>query len=146
MSGGTNQKNITLPKFYETALQQQIGQARDTAQIGYTPYYGPDVAAFSPMQEAAFQNTNDASAAFGMASADPTASYMPETTTMGGVTGYASQPLLDASMDAFRADRPGQASFIDSMTIDPVTGRPGSNSIQNQPVALEMSAAQKRGK
>ena len=146
MAGGTNQKNITLPKFYETALQQQIGQARDTAQIGYTPYYGPDVAAFSPMQEAAFQNTNDASAAFGMASADPTASYMPETTTMGGVTGYASQPLLDASMDAFRADRPGQASFIDSMTIDPVTGEAGSRTIENQPVALEMTAAQKRGK
>ena len=146
MAGGTNQKNITLPRFYETALQQQVGQARDTAQIGYTPYYGPDVAAFSPMQDAAIQNTNDAAAAFGMASANPTASYMPETTTMGGVTGYASQPLMEASMDAFSADRPGQASFIESMTIDPVTGAPGSRSLSNQPVALEMTAAQKRGK
>ena len=45
------------------------------------------------------------------------------------------------------ADRPGQASFIDSLTIDPVTGsKPGSRTIETQPVALEMTAAQKRGK
>ena len=25
MSGGTNQQKVTLPKFFETALQQQVG-------------------------------------------------------------------------------------------------------------------------
>ena len=99
MSGGTNQKNITLPRFYETALQQQIGQARDTAQVGYVPYYGPDVAAFlSNARGMHFKTRTTLPQLLVWLRRDPTASYMPETTTMGGVTGYASQPLMDASM------------------------------------------------
>ena len=56
--GGSKEQSVTLPKFYETALQQQIGMAGDVSQTGYVPYYGPEVAAFSPMQEAAMQGTD----------------------------------------------------------------------------------------
>ena len=48
--GGRSNTETTMPKFAETALQQGIGMATDMSALGYTPYYGPDVAAFSPQQ------------------------------------------------------------------------------------------------
>ena len=32
--------------------------ATDLSATGYVPYYGPDVAAFSPLQDASFQRTD----------------------------------------------------------------------------------------
>jgi hypothetical protein len=42
--------------------------------------------------------------------------------------------------------RPGQAQYLESFSIDPITGQPGSRSPRKQPVALEMQQASKRGK
>jgi len=146
MSGGTNQKNVTLPKFFERALQQQVGVARDAAQTGYVPYYGPDVAAFSPMQDAAMQGTNMMADAFGMPSGTGQ-NYMPQAQEFeGGVMGYSSAPLFEASVDQLRENRPGQAKRIEGFAVDPVTGRVGRYAPSRQPVKLEMSKAAKRGK
>jgi hypothetical protein len=91
------------------------------------PYYGPDVAAFSPAQQAAFQNTAGAAGAFGLAS--PTDPYggMGAPTDFGGVQGYSSAPLYQQSVDALAANRPGQKQYIDSFFIDPTTSAAGAN-------------------
>lgn len=144
--GGSKDQKITLPKFYETALQQQIGMAGDASQTGYVPYYGPEVAAFSPMQQAAFQGTDQMASAFGM----PTTGgqqYMPQAETFaGGVQGYSSAPLYDQAVAAHAAANPAQAAHLQSFTMNPVTGEVGANAATQQPVALEMTAGSKRGK
>ena len=136
--GGRRNKETTMPKFMETAIQQGIGMGTDAAQVGYVPYYGPDVAAFSPMQNAAFAGTDAMAQAFGM----PTAgnqSYFPEATQMGGGMGYSSGDIYDAAVAELQAKRPAQAEYIDSFVIDPVTGQAGVNAPTRQPVAIEMS-------
>ena len=144
--GGSKDQKITLPKFYETALQQQIGMAGDASQTGYVPYYGPEVAAFSPMQQASFQGTDQMASAFGM----PTTGgqqYMPQAETFaGGVQGYSSAPLYDQAVAAHAAANPAQAAQLGSFTMSPVTGAVGANAATQQPVALEMTAGSKRGK
>lgn len=146
MSGGTSEQKTTLPKFAETAIQQVIGTGGDVAGMGYVPYYGPDVAAFSPMQEAAFQGTDVMAGAFGM----PTTGgqqYMPQAETFaGGVQGYSSAPIFQGAVDALAENRPGQAEYLNSFSIDPITGQPGSRMPTQQPVALEMQGGSKRGK
>ena len=46
-------------------------------------------------------------------------------------------------MEEFRADRPGQSSYIDSFFIDPFTGEPGSNmaNVSNAPYSLNNSGS-----
>jgi len=144
--GGSKDNSVILPKFYETALQQQIGMAGDVSQTGYVPYYGPEVAAFSPMQQAAFQGTDQMASAFGM----PTTGgqqYMPQAETFaGGVQGYSSAPLYDQAVAAHAAANPAQATQLGSFTMNPVTGEIGANAATQQPVALEMQGGSKRGK
>jgi len=55
--GGTQTSQITIPDYIEDAARRNLAKAEDISQIGYVPYYGPDVAAFTPMQEASFQQT-----------------------------------------------------------------------------------------
>lgn len=144
--GGSTQSDVTVPKFFETALQQSVGMGTDVAQTGYVPYYGPDVAAFSPMQQAAFEGTNQMASAFGMPTAD-NQSYMPQAETFaGGVQGHSAAPLYQESVDALAANRPAQKAYLDSFSIDPVTGAAGSRGPSSQPVALEMQGASRRGK
>ena len=144
--GGTQQKETTLPKFYETGLQQGLGMGRDIAAMGYVPYYGPDVAAFSPLQQAAFQGTDVMAGAFGM----PTTGgqqYMPQAETFaGGVQGYSSAPIFTQAQQQLAANRPAQAEYLASFGIDPVTGAVGSRAPSQQPVALEMQGSSGGGK
>lgn len=126
MSGGgkggsqTQTTEVKIPKWLEGAARDNIAKANEIAKIGYVPYYGPDVAAFSPMQEAAFANTGAAANAFGMAGGG---TGMPEPQTFaGGMRGYSSAPLYEESLAALAANRPGQYDAINNMFIDPLTG------------------------
>ena len=119
--------------------------ATDISEFGYTPYYGPDVAAFSPQQQAAFEGTNQMADAFGMPSGSGQ-QYMPQAQTFeGGIQGYSSAPAFEQSVDQLAMQRPGQADYLESFSIDPMTGTPGSRAGINQPVALEMQGG-RRGK
>ena len=124
--GGSSTNEVTIPEYIERAAQRNLNKAERISQIGYTPYYGPDVAAFTPMQQAAFQNTADAAGAFGMAapaSQQDIMGGMPAPTTYaGGVQGYSSAPMFEQSLDELGRQRPGQKSYIDSFFIDPFTG------------------------
>lgn len=128
MSGGgggkggsqTQTTQVEIPKWLENEARRNIDIARDVSQIGYVPYYGPDVAAFSPMQNAAFAGTGQAADAFGLPSGQ---GGVPEPQTFAnGVQGYSSGGLYNQSLDALRQQAPGQYEFMQGMFIDPVTG------------------------
>jgi hypothetical protein len=124
--GGSQTTEVKVPQYIEDAAKANLARADEISRIGYTPYYGPDVAAFSPMQQASFQNTADAASAFGMSA--PTTRQdimggMPAPTTYaGGVSGYSSAPMYEQSLAQFQAQRPGQYDAIMSQFIDPVAG------------------------
>ena len=65
--GGSTTSSVTIPEYVEEAARRNLGKAEGISQIGFTPYYGPDVAAFTPFQQAGFQQTADVAGAFGMA-------------------------------------------------------------------------------
>ena len=141
MGGSSKQTNKPyVPKFAETGMQQTIGMATDLAPLvdTYTPLYGPQVASFSPMQEASFQGTDMMAGAFGM----PTSGgqqYLPQAQTFdGGIQGYSARPMVEGMIDQFREERPAQAEYRESFGLDPVTGEVGSRAPENQPVSLEL--------
>lgn len=121
--GGSQTTEVKVPAFLEDAAKKNLARADEIATLGYTPYYGPEVAAFSPMQEAAFQNTGQAAGAFGMAApSDPMAGMPQAQEFAGGVRGYSSAPLYEQNLAAMHEFSPAQYDFIRSMFIDPVTG------------------------
>jgi hypothetical protein len=128
---GSTESKVKIPEWLEEAAKSNLGQAQDVASIGYTPYYGADVAAFNPMQSAGFQNTADASRAFGLSAPTDAMAGMPQAQNFGGVMGYSSQPLFSDAVSRFEQDRPAQKALIDSFFIDPRTGAQGSGSIAN---------------
>ena len=127
--GGSTTSSVEIPEYIERAAQENLNRAQAIAQMGYVPYYGPDVAAFTPMQEAAMQNVASAAGAFGLAT--PTGASvtgMPAAQTFeGGIRGYSSAPLFEQAQAELARRRPAQKSYIDSFFIDPVTGTYGAN-------------------
>ena len=126
--GGSQTQQVKIPAWLESAAQSNLDRADALAQIGYTPYYGPDVAALSPMQVAAMQNTGGAASAFGMAAPVDAMAGMPQAQQFaGGVQGYSSAPMFEQSLGALQAARPGQFAALQAPFIDPFTGaQPGS--------------------
>ena len=125
--GGSSTTEVKVPQYIEDAAKANLAKADLLAQIGYTPYYGPDVAAFTPMQQAAFQNTADAASAFGMGgggmSQQDVMGGMPAPTTYaGGVQGYSSAPMFEQSLAQLQENRPGQYDALNAPFINPVTG------------------------
>ena len=129
--GGGSTSQVTIPEYIEQAAQRNLNKAEGISQIGYTPYYGPDVAAFTPMQQAAFQNTANTANAFGMAAPTTQQDIMggmnAPTVYANGLSGYSSAPMYEESLAELGRQRPGQKAYIDSFFIDPQTGAAGSN-------------------
>jgi len=111
----------TVPAYLSEAGQNTLNRATDVSRIGYTPYYGPDVAAMTPAQIAAMQGTNIAASAFGLPTVDVTAG-MPTATNYGGMSAYSSGSAYDAALAELKARFPAQFAAIMSQFIDPVTG------------------------
>lgn len=65
--GGSQTTKVEIPEFIERAGERNIDKAEEISRIGYVPQFGPDVAAMTPMQEAAGQNIMKAAGAFGLA-------------------------------------------------------------------------------
>ena len=128
--GGTTSQSTQIPAWLENAAIENINKGRDVSQIGYTPYYGPDVAAFSPMQQQSMRSTGNAASAFGLAPQgfDAMAGMPQSQSFAGGVQGYSSAPLYEQSLDNLFANAPAQYRAINDMFIDPVTGQGPRNS------------------
>lgn len=120
--GGSQTTEVKVPQYIEDAARASLAKADLLAQIGYTPYYGPDVAAFTPMQEAAFQNTANAASAFGLGGGTGMEGMPAPTEYAGGIRGYSSAPMFEQSVDQLRQRRPGQYEALNAPFIDPVTG------------------------
>ena len=82
--GGTTSAGSAteIPQWVQDAGRKQYQTGTELGQLGYTPYYGADVAAFNPMQESAFRSTGTAADAFGMGPA----STVPAGATFGAQT------------------------------------------------------------
>jgi hypothetical protein len=124
--GGSTSSTVTIPEYIEEAARRNLTKAEKISQLGYVPYYGPDVAAFTPMQEASFQNVADTASAFGLSApatqADIMGGMQRPTEYAGGLKGYSSAPMYQASLDRLAAERPSQKSYMDSFFINPYTG------------------------
>lgn len=121
--GGSSTTSVQIPAWLEGAAKQNLARADRVAQIGYTPYFGPDVAAFTPMQQAAMQGANQAALSFGMAAPESAMAGIPAAQTFaGGVQGYSSAPLYQQSVEALRTNAPSQYNAMSQMFVDPITG------------------------
>ena len=121
--GGTTTSKVEIPEYIEDASKRNLEKADTISELGYVPYYGPDVASFNPTQESAFQNTNDMASAFGMNVPENPMAGMPEPETFaGGIKGYSSAPMFEESLAKLEANRPGQYNAMTDMFIDPQTG------------------------
>jgi hypothetical protein len=127
MGKGSTSTETKIPEWLEEAARANIARGNEVANLGPVPYYGPDVAAFTPMQEASFQNTGQAANAFGMAGGGMSGMEgMPQAQTFaGGVRGYSSAPMYEEALAQLEAKAPGQYAAIRSMFIDPQTGEGG---------------------
>jgi len=137
--GGTTStgSSTEIPQWVQDAGRKQYQTGTELGQIGYTPYYGADVAAFNPMQESAFRSTGTAADAFGMgpASTVPSgATFGPHsptwatdgiqapTTYKGGIRGYSGMPMYTEALNTLEQQRPFQKQQLEQQFIDPTTG------------------------
>ena len=134
--GGSTSQETAIPEYITEAAKKNLQRAELVSNIGYTPYIGPDVAAFSPMQEAGFQSTENLANAFGMGSGMSQQDIMggmgEPTQYANGVRGYSSYPLYEEALEELAKQRAGQKQYIDSLFIDPFTGAMSSNALLNQ--------------
>lgn len=124
--GGSTTSEVTVPAYIENAAKANLAKASAISEVGYSPYYGPDVAAFNPMQQAMFQNTSDVANAFGMATPTDPQDIMgnmgrPQTYA-NGVTGYSSAPMFQDAVDTLGYFRPNQKALMDSFFVNPNAG------------------------
>lgn len=108
--GGGQTTEVTIPPFIEQAAKENLARAQRTAKMGYMPYYGPQVAAFTPMQEQAMRATGGAAEAFGLAGPgfDPLAGMPQAETFDGGMRGYSSSGLFEQALSEMKTKNPQQ--------------------------------------
>lgn len=119
-ASGSETVKTRVPQWQEDAAQAALAQANQVAGLRYTPYYGVDVAAQTPLQMAAMQGTNQAASAFGMPTTDFSMG-MPATQTMGGVQGYSSGDLYDLALAELKKRNPEQFAALTAQFGPPTT-------------------------
>lgn len=132
--GGSTTSTVEVPQYIEDAARRNLERADLISKIGYVPYFGPDVAALTPQQEAAFAGTQQLAGAFGTPTTMDMGVPAPQTFA-GGVRGYSSAPMFEEAMDEFGRRRPAQKAFIDSLFIDPFSG--AFNPISTTPLDMD---------
>jgi hypothetical protein len=122
--GGSQKSKVTIPQWIEQPTIRNLTRAEQVAKMGYQPYYGPEVAAFTPMQQQAMQSQYDAASAFGMApmGGDAMAGMPTPTEYAGGVMGYGSGDIFDQSVNEFQKRQPDQAAIYNQQFVGPDTG------------------------
>jgi hypothetical protein len=123
--GGSTTSTVKIPAWLEDAARENLARANTVANIGPTPYYGPDVAAMTPMQIASNQGVASSANAFGLPGGELSMGIegMPAPQTFaGGLQGYSSGGLYDQAVQELQTRRPGQYDAITGMFINPQTG------------------------
>lgn len=120
--GGSQTTEIAIPEYLEEPLKRNISKAEELAKLNFTPYFGADVAAMTPMQLAVGQNINAAAQAAGLGGpTSPTAGMQPAM-NYGGIGAYSSAPLYEQALNELQTRMPGQYAALRAPFIDPVTG------------------------
>ena len=124
-SKSTTQSKTEIPKWVEDQMKANLNRGNRTAEIGYTPNYGPQVAAFNPTQMGSFGATGRTGASMGLLAQGATGTEgIPTPTDYGnGMKGYSSGPMYDQMLAELEQRRPGQKRAIDNMFLDPITGK-----------------------
>lgn len=121
---GETKSKASIPGYVEDASREMLQRSVDMGKTGYMPWSGPDVAALTPDQLAARENTNAAASAFGL---NVGGLGTPGATDFGnGIWGHSSLPMYEQQMDYMQSERPGQLDYYNSFFVDPVTGVAGS--------------------
>jgi hypothetical protein len=119
--GGSETSEVKIPEWVVDPSKRAIARGEDAAALGYMPWMGPDVAAFTPTQEAAFNNNIGAAQAFGMAA--PSQPSMPQAQDYGGgMSGYSGYGMYDNIRNQYATANPGQAELYNSFFVNPQTG------------------------
>ena len=122
-SKSTTVQENRIPRYLEEAGQLAVEEAKKIKEMGYLPYFGPEVAAINPYGQAMAQNVGGMASAFGLAA--PAAMDMSgvDTATSGGVTGYTTAPAYFAALERLKETRPDQYEFFAGLgRFDPITG------------------------
>jgi hypothetical protein len=120
--GGSQTTKTEIPEFIEGPARRNLQRAEQLAQVGYMPYYGPSVAAFTPMQTQAMQSTADAAAAFGLAPQMDVTAGMPEAQDFGGIQGYGTGQMFEQALSELAANQPAQAASFSQLFTGPQAG------------------------
>ena len=116
--GGKKTTEKALPDWLRGPAERNLQRAEAVQQIEYMPYYGPEVAAFTPAQNAAFDANIGAAEAFGLLAPNTltATSGMPTPTEYaGGFTGYSSQGLYDQALNELKAKQPGAVAQYNAL-------------------------------
>ena len=106
----------TVPEWVRAPADRNLQRAEALQQIEYMPYYGAEVAAFNPNQEAAMQNNANAGAAFGLLAPTDAMAGMPTPTTYdNGMKGYSSIPMYDQAKKELAANYGDTVDAYDSL-------------------------------
>ena len=127
---GSSKSETEIPGWLKDAATEMLSRSTSLGKTGFMPWAGPDVAALTPDQLAARDNTNSAASAFGL---NVGGLGTPGATDFGnGIWGHSSLPMYEQQQDWMQENRPGQHDFYNSHFVDPVTGAPGANMTQGQ--------------
>jgi hypothetical protein len=110
--GGSTTTSVSADPALEAAARRTGQRSEDISRIGFIPYYGPDVAGFTPMQQMSMQNIANQAAAFGLLAPTDVTSGMPQPIDYGMVSGYSSGDLYDMAMREYAQRRPEQYQAI----------------------------------
>ena len=121
--GGSTSTSVEIPAWLQDAAQGNLAKANEISKTPFAPYYGPDVAALTPLQQAGMANTNMGASAFGMGgTTSPTAGMPTAQTFANGMQGYSSGGLYDQALATLQARNPGQFAAMNAPFINPQTG------------------------
>ena len=120
--GGSQKTEVEIPSWIQGPASRNLQRAEQLAQVGYMPYYGPSVAALTPMQTQAMQSTADAAAAFGLAPQMDVTAGMPEAQDFGGVQGYGTGQMFEQALSELAANQPTQAASFNRLFTGPQAG------------------------
>ena len=116
--GGKKTQETTIPSWIRDPAIRNLQRAEAVQQLPYMPYYGPEVAAFTPAQNAAFDANIGAGEAFGLLAPNTltATSGMPTPEEFaGGFKGYSSQGLYDQALAELKAKQPGAVAQYNAL-------------------------------
>jgi len=115
--GGSETTETTIPAWIRDPAIRNLARAEAVQRIPYMPYYGADVAAFTPTQNAAFEQNIGAAEAFGLLAPNTltATSGMPTPTDWDGFTGYSSQPMYESALAELKSNMPDAVAQYDAL-------------------------------